>query len=59
VKRNWTKLAIALGPAIIIASVVWEFARTEIQKAVMIWLPVGIALLELVRHIFQKTTLPI
>jgi hypothetical protein len=31
----------------------------EFQKAVMIWFPVGIALLELVRHIFQKTTLPI
>jgi hypothetical protein len=31
----------------------------EFQEAVMIWFPVGIALLELVRHIFQKTTLPI
>ena len=30
-----------------------------IQEAVMIWLPVGIAFLELIRHIFQKTTLPI
>ena len=31
----------------------------ELQEAVMIWLPVGIALLELVWHIFQKITLPI
>ena len=31
----------------------------EFQEAVMVWLPVGFALLELVRHIFQKTTLPI
>ena len=31
----------------------------EIQEAVIVWLPVGIALLELVRHIFQKTTLPV
>jgi hypothetical protein len=31
----------------------------EIQKAVLIWLPAGFAFLELVRHIFQKTTLPI
>jgi hypothetical protein len=29
VKKNWTKVAIALGPAVIIASVVWEFARTN------------------------------
>ena len=28
-KKNWTKIAIALGPVIIIASVVWEFARTN------------------------------
>lgn len=28
-KKHWTKLAIALGPVIIIASVVWEFARTN------------------------------
>ncbi len=28
-KKNWTKVAIALGPAIIVASVVWEFARTN------------------------------
>jgi hypothetical protein len=28
-KKNWTKIAIALGPAIVIASVVWEFARTN------------------------------
>jgi hypothetical protein len=31
----------------------------DIQKAVLIWLPVGFAFLELARHIFQKTTLPI
>ena len=31
----------------------------EFQEAVMVWLPVGIALLELVRHIFPKITLPI
>jgi hypothetical protein len=29
VKKNWTKIAIALGPAIIIASVVWEVARVN------------------------------
>lgn len=28
-KKNWTKVAIALGPVIIIASVAWEFARTN------------------------------
>ena len=28
----------------------------EIQKAVMIWLPVGFAFLVLARHIFQKIT---
>lgn len=28
-KKNWTKIAIALGPAIIIASVVWEVARVN------------------------------
>jgi hypothetical protein len=27
VKKNWTKIAIALGPVILIASVVWEYAR--------------------------------
>ena len=31
----------------------------EFQEAVLIWLPAGFAFLELVRHIFQKTTLPI
>ena len=31
----------------------------DIQKAVLIWLPVGFAFLELVRHIFQKTTFPL
>jgi hypothetical protein len=29
VKKNWTKIAIALGPAIILASIVWEYARTN------------------------------
>lgn len=28
-KKYWTKIAIALGPTVIIASVVWEFARTN------------------------------
>ncbi len=28
-KKNWTKIAVALGPAIIIASVFWEVARTK------------------------------
>ncbi len=28
-KKNWTKIAIALGPAIIVASVVWEVARVN------------------------------
>ena len=28
-KKNWTKIAIALGPVIVIASVVWEYARTN------------------------------
>ncbi len=28
-KKNWTKIAIALGPAIILASVVWEVARVN------------------------------
>lgn len=28
-KKNWTKVAIALGPVIIMVSVVWEFARTN------------------------------
>jgi len=31
----------------------------EIQKSVLIWLPAGFAFLELVRHIFQKTTFPL
>lgn len=26
-KKNWTKIAVALGPALIIAAVFWEFAR--------------------------------
>lgn len=29
VKKHWTKIAIALGPVIMIASVVWEYARTN------------------------------
>jgi len=29
VKKNWTKIAIALGPAIILASIAWEYARTN------------------------------
>lgn len=28
-KKNWTKIAVALGPALIIASVFWEFARMQ------------------------------
>jgi len=28
-KKNWTKIAIALGPVIVIASVAWEYARTN------------------------------
>ncbi len=28
-KKNWTKIAIALGPAILISTYVWEFARTN------------------------------
>lgn len=28
-KKNWTKIAIALGPLIIIASLVWEYARVN------------------------------
>lgn len=28
-KKNWTKIAIAMGPVIVIASVVWEYARTN------------------------------
>ncbi len=28
-KRNWTKIALALGPAIMIASVAWEYASTS------------------------------
>lgn len=28
-KKNWTKIAIALGPAMLISSYVWEFARTN------------------------------
>ncbi len=28
-KKNWTKIALALGPAIMIASVAWEYARTS------------------------------
>lgn len=28
-KRNWTKIALALGPAIMIASVAWEYASTD------------------------------
>jgi hypothetical protein len=31
----------------------------DIQEAFIIWLPVGFAFLELVRHIFQKTTFPL
>ncbi len=27
VKKNWTKIAIALGPVLLMASVVWEYAR--------------------------------
>jgi hypothetical protein len=29
VKKNWTKIAIAIGPMVIIATVVWEYARTN------------------------------
>jgi len=28
-KKNWTKIAIALGPATLIATIVWEYARTN------------------------------
>lgn len=28
-KRNWTKIALALGPAIMIASAAWEYASTD------------------------------
>lgn len=28
-KRNWTKIALALGPAIMMSSIVWEYARTK------------------------------
>lgn len=28
-KKNWTKIAIVLGPIIVIASVAWEYARTN------------------------------
>ncbi|MEN8041267.1 MAG: hypothetical protein ABFR95_07155 [Actinomycetota bacterium] len=28
-KKNWTKIALALGPAIMIASITWEYARTN------------------------------
>ena len=28
-KKNWSKIAIALGPVIVIASIVWEYARTN------------------------------
>ena len=28
-KKHWSKIAIALGPTIIIASIVWEYARTN------------------------------
>ena len=28
-KKNWTKLAIVLGPVIVIASIAWEYARTN------------------------------
>jgi len=28
-KKNWTKIAIALGPAILISTIVWEYARTN------------------------------
>lgn len=27
-KKNWTKIALALGPAIMVASYVWEYAKT-------------------------------
>jgi hypothetical protein len=29
VKKNWTKIAIALGPVIVLGSIVWEYARTN------------------------------
>jgi len=29
VKKNWTKIALALGPVILISSVTWEYARTN------------------------------
>lgn len=35
-KKYWTKLAIALGPVTIIASVVWEFARTNPEYNLLI-----------------------
>lgn len=28
-KKNWTKIAIVLGPIIVIASIAWEYARTN------------------------------
>ncbi len=28
-KKNWTKIALALGPAVMIATIVWEYARTS------------------------------
>ena len=35
-KRHWTKIAIALGPTIVIASIVWEYARTNPEFAFLI-----------------------
>jgi len=29
VKKNWTKIALAVGPATLIATIVWEYARTK------------------------------
>ncbi|GMQ92549.1 MAG: hypothetical protein BMS9Abin12_0025 [Acidimicrobiia bacterium] len=28
-KKNWTKIALALGPVIMLSSIVWEYARTK------------------------------
>ena len=28
-KKNWTKIALALGPAIMVASAAWEYARMK------------------------------
>lgn len=35
-KSNWTRIAIALGPAIIIGTIVWEMARTNSSFAFLV-----------------------